>query len=89
VVDQVLASRSDVCILLGDIDNVLFDKPSLGPAARGLQLGKGDRDTGLLTRQYLFAVEVAAVGNDFQPVGLRLKRACSQTECWMIDVGKL
>ena len=42
---------------------VLFTKPPLGRGARGLRLGKGDRDTGLIG-QDICAVEVTTVGND-------------------------
>jgi hypothetical protein len=72
--DQPLASRADIEILFGYVAKILLAiaPPGSSPGqalrldARRERFGQGDGNTGLFTRQYLVAFEVAPVGNNIE-----------------------
>ncbi len=69
-VDQTLAGRAKVDVLISDIAEVWLSEPALGRGSGGERLGKGDGDSGLLAGQDLLAAEVATVGNRIQLICL-------------------
>ena len=63
-----MAGRTDVGVLLIEIDEVLFAEAALRLGARGHRLGQRHRDARLVAGEDLGAVEVAAIGYRFDAV---------------------
>ena len=72
MVGEPFTGRADVDILLCHVAKVLLAESTFGFCPRGHRFGQSDRDAGLLARQNLSAVEIAAVRDDAE--GLRLQR---------------
>ena len=64
--DEALSSRASVFVVLGDVDEVELAEAPLGLAVGGHRLGHVGRDAGLLARQDLRTLEVAAIGDHSQ-----------------------
>lgn len=70
-----LVGRAAIDILDCDVDEVLLAEVAFRFGARGHGHGQRHHDAGFTTFQDLRADELAAKGNQFQLVGLRLARA--------------
>src|SRR5271168_2267254 len=66
VVGELLASRTNVNVLVSHIAEVLLAEASFGLCVRGHRLWQRNRDTSLLACPNLFAVEVTAVGDGIE-----------------------
>jgi len=71
VVFQPFASGAAIDVILRQIREVLLAKAALRLGARGHRLRQGYGDAGLIARDNLLAVEVAAIGDRLQGIGLQ------------------
>jgi hypothetical protein len=68
VVDELLASRAAIHVLVAEIDEVLLAEATLGLNARGERFAKRYRNAGFVTRKDFLTAVVAPIGNGFELV---------------------